>query len=277
VLADLDDTIRQLLIREVPVDLSEVDINFEAPDREWSGRLSRPSVNCFLYDVRENHEFRETDWDLDFRDGHAVRHKPPVRVDVSYHVTVWARAPEDEHQLLWRVLSAMLRHPVLPDELLQGALKDQPFPIRTQSIQPELGPKNAAELWQALENRIRPGLSYVATLALDPEVTFVSPLVLSRTARVLDGLERLPTRPAATEVIEIGGRVRDRSSTAIPDATILLQETGAAVKTDADGRFIFRRAPRGEITLVVRLPGRREIRRRVSVPAAIYPSFEVEV
>jgi len=35
-------------------------LSFEEPDREWSGRLSRPTVNCFLYDVRENHEFRRT-------------------------------------------------------------------------------------------------------------------------------------------------------------------------------------------------------------------------
>ncbi len=49
--ADLDETIRDLLIKNVPIDLTEVDISFEAPDREWSGRLSRPTVNCFLYDV----------------------------------------------------------------------------------------------------------------------------------------------------------------------------------------------------------------------------------
>src|SRR5579872_2360538 len=58
--ADLDETIRQLLIHGVPLDLSEVDVSFDAPDREWSGRLSRPTVNCFLYDVRENLEMRQT-------------------------------------------------------------------------------------------------------------------------------------------------------------------------------------------------------------------------
>ena len=57
--ADLDETIRLLLIRHVPLNLSEVDVSFDAPDREWSGRLSRPTVNCFLYDVRENEDLRE--------------------------------------------------------------------------------------------------------------------------------------------------------------------------------------------------------------------------
>ena len=61
--ADLDETIRQLLIKGIPLDLSEVDVSFEAPDREWSGRLSRPTINCFLYDVRENLDLRATDFE----------------------------------------------------------------------------------------------------------------------------------------------------------------------------------------------------------------------
>jgi hypothetical protein len=179
-LADLDETIRQLLIRDVPLDVAEVDISFDAPDREWSGRLSRPTVNCYLYDVRENHEFRETDWDVERINRAVIRHKAPLRIDVSYQVTVWARSAEDEHGLLWPVLSALLRQPTLPEDLLQGELKRQPFPIRARSAQPELGPKNAAELWQALDNRIRPGLTYVLTLALDPGVDMRSPMVFTR-------------------------------------------------------------------------------------------------
>src|SRR5919206_154962 len=120
--ADLDETIRELLIKRVPLDLSEVDVSFEAPDREWSGRLSRPTVNCYLYDVRENHEFRETDYELERRNGVALRTKAPIRIDVSYQVTVWARAAEDEHRLLWRVLGALLRAARPPEGFLQGGL-----------------------------------------------------------------------------------------------------------------------------------------------------------
>jgi hypothetical protein len=198
-LADLDETIRQILIRDVPLDLADVDISFDAPDREWSGRLSRPTVNCYLYDVRENHEFRETDWEVQRTNEGVVRHKAPLRIDVSYQVTVWARGAEDEHGLLWRVLSALLRKPILPADILQGELKDQPFPIPARSAQPELGPKNAAELWQALDNRIRPGLTYVVTLALSPDVRSASPLVFTRHARFKYDTRsvRLPTAEAA--------------------------------------------------------------------------------
>jgi hypothetical protein len=265
-LADLDETIRQLLIREVPLDLAEVDVSFDAPDREWSGRLSRPTVNCYLYDVRENHEFRETDYDVERRNGVAVRTKAPIRIDVSYQVTVWARAADDEHRLLWRALSALLRHQILPDDVLQGELRNQPFPIRARSAQPELGPKNAAELWQALDNRIRPGLTYVVTLALDLRVVFTSPLVFTRIAHL-----QFDARPYA-EAIEIGGRVRDRRhpERSAAGATVWVRESGVATTTDEDGRFKLRNVRRGPATLLVDAPGRKQVTRRVEIPAAEY-------
>jgi hypothetical protein len=51
---ELDEVLRQLLVREIPIKNGEVDIKFEQPKREWSSRLSRPTLNLFLYDVREN-------------------------------------------------------------------------------------------------------------------------------------------------------------------------------------------------------------------------------
>jgi uncharacterized protein DUF4255/carboxypeptidase family protein len=270
VLADLDETLRQLLIRDVPLDLAEVDVSFDAPDREWSGRLSRPTVNCYLYDVRENHEYRETDYELDRSNGNGVRIKGPLRIDVSYQVTVWARAADDEHRLLWRVLSALIRHPILPHDLLQGELKDQPFPIRAQGAQPELGPKNAAELWQALDNRIRPGLTYVVTLALDPQVVFTSPLVFTRVAHLLFEEQQ------DAEALEIGGWVRDRQhpDQGVVGARVRVRGSGAEATTDQDGRFMLRNVRRGTATLVVAAPGRKEVARRVDIPAAQY---EVEI
>ena len=92
--ADLDETVRQLLIREVPLDLTEVEVSFDAPDREWSGRLSRPTINCFLYDVRENEEMHEAAWDItrDATNGTVTRRQLPLWVNTTYNVTVWARA-----------------------------------------------------------------------------------------------------------------------------------------------------------------------------------------
>ena len=53
--ADLDETIKKLLDKELHDDLSDVDVSFDAPDREWSGRLLEhfrrdliPSARSFL-------------------------------------------------------------------------------------------------------------------------------------------------------------------------------------------------------------------------------------
>lgn len=273
VFADLDDTIKQLLIRHVPLDLSGVDVSFEAPDREWSGRLSRPTVNCFLYDVRENLEFRQTDWEIERHNGTATLRKGPVRIDTTYQVTVWARAPEDEHHLLWGVLSALMRHQTLPEDVLQGGLKTQSQPLHVQVAQPNQARSNPADLWQAVDNRIRPALTYVVTLALDPQVTFTSPLVFTRTARVRD-----ENSGDTAQLIEIGGRVRDKSHHAIAGARVRLRETGVEVSTDAEGRFVFPRVPQGSVTIVVGAPGRKEVDHRVTVPAPDNPTkYDVEV
>jgi hypothetical protein len=196
VFADLDETIRQLLIDYVPLDLSEVDVSFDAPDREWSGRLSRPTVNCFLYDVHQNLERREADWVVrrDEQTNTVHKRQGPLRIDATYYVTVWARMPEDEHRLLWRVLSVLARFPILPGGSLSGELQDQPYPLQARVAQPSEQRTSATDLWQALDNRVRPSLSYVITLALDPQLEFTSPIIFTRVARVrstLDGVGKL--------------------------------------------------------------------------------------
>ena len=271
--ADLDETIRSLLIREVPLDPSEIDVSFATPDREWSSRLTRPTVNCFLCDVRENVKLRSTERQVR-RDAnnHVVSSRAPVRIDATYQLTAWARAPEDEHQLLWRVLAAVIRNSMIPTELLQGTLKEQPLAIPTSAVKPEQMPANFADLWQALDNRIRPVLTYVVTLALDPEVVATSPMVLKAPVIRAYNLES-----AGDGVLSrIRGRVRDRQdrSRVMAGALVVLQETGDRTLTDEEGHFTFGGVPRGSITLVVRAAGRDEAAWPCQVPA---PAYDVEV
>src|SRR5207244_9493973 len=136
--ADLDETIRQLLIRDVPLDLSEVDISFETPDRDWSGRLSRPTINCFMYDVRENLELRATDFEQmhNNSNGTATSRRMPARIDATYQITIWARAREDEHHLLWRVLAILFRTPVLRENVLVGGLNSRQSVTHATLIRP---------------------------------------------------------------------------------------------------------------------------------------------
>jgi hypothetical protein len=270
-LADLDESIRQLLVRAVPLDPTEVDVSFDAPDREWSGRLSRPTLNCFLYDLRENHDLRHNDWELNRANGSQQKRKPPLRIDVSYQVSAWARAAEDEHQLLWRALVALVRNPILPVEVLQGGLKDQPLPLPAKVGQPEQTPRNPADLWQALDNRIRPAVAYVVTLALDPDVQIVTPLIFTSTTRI-----QHYGGDAGRERVQIAGTVRakDGAQSPVAGVTVRIKETGDTAVTDAEGRFIFSHAPRGLVTLAVRVDGRADVTKGFDVPA---PSYDVDV
>jgi len=269
VFADLDETIRQLLIKGIPLDLSEVDVSFEAPDREWSGRLSRPTINCFLYDVRENLDLRATDFEHMRNNGKGTTTSKrfPARIDATYQITIWARAPEDEHQLLWRTLVVLFRNPVLSDDMLQGNLKNQLFPTPAKVIQPNQARANPAELWQSIDNRIRPALTYTVTVPLDPDISFTDGIVFTRRMRIFGEDRETP----AAEGIQISGRVytgknKDR---AVPDAVVTLKESGATITTDADGRFAFR-VLAGKSHLSVVTPQGKQVSREIEVPAAEY-------
>ena len=60
-LADLDEALRALLKRELGRHGFEgVEIAFDAPAKDWSGKLTSPTVNLFLYDLREAAEQRRS-------------------------------------------------------------------------------------------------------------------------------------------------------------------------------------------------------------------------
>jgi hypothetical protein len=276
--ADLDETLRQLLIRQVPLDPAEVEISFDAPDRQWSGRLTRPTVNCFLYDVKENLKLRNDPWEVR-RDGTnhtGIRQRIPHRIDVTYQVTAWATAAEDEHRLLWRLLVVLTKFGTLPTDVLQGALQEQPLAIPTSVAQVEQMPANYADLWQSLDNRIRPALTYVVTVALDIDVAITTPLVLKAPAVKL--FEYEPGEQAALKdgLFPVRGRVRDRKDNLQPvaGALVVLKETGARTLTGDEGTFTIGPAPGGPITLIVLAAGHAETSWSRVVPAA---SFDLDL
>src|SRR5687768_4152326 len=114
---DVDDTLKELLVLKGPIDPSAIDIRFELPNREWAAGVSKPTINLFLYDVRENHELRSNERFLARSGAVGIETRAPVRVDLAYLITAWTTDVSDEHQLLGRVLSTLLRFPVLPADV----------------------------------------------------------------------------------------------------------------------------------------------------------------
>jgi hypothetical protein len=139
-------------------------------------------------------------------------------------------------------------------------------------VLPELIRTQPADLWQAVDNRIRPALTYVVTLAVDPNLVFVDPLVFTRVLRV-----REPFSTAVTlTTYLLSGRVRDRANPAqgIAGAAVEIEESGIELVTDEEGRFSFRRTVPGPVTLIARAPGRSEVAQKFEVPS---PSYDLEV
>lgn len=164
---DLDDTLKELLLRKVPLDPAAVDINFEMPTKDWVAAIQRPTVNLYLYDLRENLDLRSNERTLDRRGPLASEQRAPVRVDLTYLVTAWTSDIGDEHQLLGNLLGTLLRYPLLPPEVLRGAMREQPLPLRAWIAQPERTP-NAWDFWGSLDGRLKAGISYVVTAAWQP-------------------------------------------------------------------------------------------------------------
>lgn len=170
---DLDRTIQELLRRELPASLFEqVSISFAAPDNEFPPpAVTLPAVDLFLYDVRENLELRDRQWITEYKnDGTATRRRAPVRVDCSYLITAWPSGSSntpafDEHRLLSEVVIALLRHPILPEELLQGRLRGQEPPLPASSLHPGRL-QSLAEFWQALGGKPKAALNYTVTIGI---------------------------------------------------------------------------------------------------------------
>ena len=276
-IGDLNDTLKQLLIERIPLDAREVEIAFDPPNHDWTSAVSKPTINCYLYHVQENHQLRNTDWERRPGNGRAesLRKRLPYRIDLHYLITVWATAVDDEHRLLWRILAVLLRYQELPPDSLKGELAASEWPIPIQVAQPEGMLKNPSDFWSTFENFMKPAVNTMITLPLDPELVVRAPLVLTRRLQIAPTLDRPPDADAAAPGEEIsyslGGFVLAQPGDAagLPGLPVVLVERGQTQHTDAAGRFRFDRLAPGPYTLEARQDG-RTVRQAVTVPSASY-------
>jgi hypothetical protein len=264
---DLDETLKQLLIKAGNLDHGEVDIKFDSPNREWSAALSKPTVNFFLYDIRENHELRGTEWIIEKNGNNtATRRKNPFRINLSYLVTVWTNNVEDQHSLLWTVLSTLMRNPVVPQELLQGRLANQEYAIIAKTAQPDGLFNNPADFWAALDNEIKPSFNLVITLALDPGLEFTSAIARTRSLAV-----KRPDAEAET-IISISGNVylKGQPDKIITQAMVSAADASLTAMTNEQGQFTFSRIPSGKQTFQVTAPGHKAQVFTITIPGKSY-------
>lgn len=286
----LDETIKRFLIEKTPLNPAEVDISFDVPNKEWSGSISKPTINIYFYDIRENlaYSSAQSDWVLE-RDpatGRMTKNKKGTRYDLSYLITAWTINVEDEHRLLWYILSTLSRVDSLPMDILEKPLDEQPFPMHTKVAHPEGILRNVADVWTALDNQLKPVLPYVITVFLDPKVSWEVYPVRSKFIRMAPPLDTLKAQQdyllerrnspndsdGVTVFNQVGGYITDATQPGMPvRAEVILLEQGLNTRTDVAGRFTFSNiVERPRYTFIVVAPGYVTTRHEVTIPAASY-------
>jgi hypothetical protein len=264
---DVDETLRAVLVADVPIKRNEIDIAFDRPSRDWSGRLTRPTLNAFLFDIREREDLRD-DQPITTRDtnGRAVRQRPPRRIDLSYLLTAWTTEPDDEHRILGRVLASLYRTDSVPAEMLQGDLKNSAYPVLARVTRPDQLIK-PHDLWGSLDNDLHTPLVWVWTVPLDVFRPQVGPLV--RTAEIRVG----PVGgPADVVLVEVGGLVHRKGEPLAGVAGVRLSVVGTAhtAESDAAGKFSFANLPTGDYRWRIEPPGGKAREQKISVPSDAY-------
>ncbi len=268
-LLELHRSLQNLLYVRGQISPREVDIRFEAPTRERIEKLIRPTINLFLFDVQENKELRRSDFETTKQNGRAERRALPRRFDLRYMVSALTTSSEDEYLLLWRVLTTLLRHPQLPEEVLSEELRQLEPTLVTQVSQNDEG-KRISDLWSALGGPPHPALYYVVTVPVAMNLSIEAPLVLTRTTRY----SHADDKKVAPEVgVQIGGVVRTRTGEPLANVKVALEGSAALESlTNTEGRFTLRDVRPGTLRLRVTQADGSQKTITVEVPDAHSPS-----
>jgi len=253
-ISDLDETIKKLLVTKGTFEPSQIDIQFDAPDREWSASISKPTINIYLYDVRENHQLRATDWVITKdRNGNATKKKNPSRIDAAYLITVWSNDIGDEHRLLWQVMSTLFRYPEIPEDVLSGDLVGHIYPIKTSTAQPDGLFHNPSDFWTALDNKIKASINYVVTLPLDTELAFTAPLVRTK---IID-VKPTNADTATERTVQVAGMIHKagKPEESVREAMVLAKEAGMTAVINDKGYYTFPNIQPGKHTFQVVVGG----------------------
>lgn len=162
VIYEVDTALRTLIERETG--MRDVDVVFDAPTREWAGRRTVPTVDVYLYDIREDLRRRERGVLNEYNEDQTRivgRHLPPRHLKLSYLVTAWTQRPEDEHRLLSALLGAFLRYEALPSDLLSGPLAEIGLPVPLTVGLPPPEDRGFADVWSALGGELKPSIDVV--------------------------------------------------------------------------------------------------------------------
>lgn len=250
-LNELDESLKTLLVQDLPrvIERIEADgfyISFDVPNRDFRSRLTRPTLSLYLYNIQENRDLRGRVWNVTRQNGSVTTKRPPVRLDCDYMVTAWSNEVEDEHRLLTGAARVLFRNPVLPVDVLQGALRDG-IEITTEVAQPESF-KDVVDIWSVLDNDLHPSVRVTVTVPLELDVEYQSPAVSGHDV----GVDSPTWTPGPTRPMRMTGRVEQNGQ---PVAGALVRADYASATTDERGEYSLNNVTPGRQLFWVRVNG----------------------
>jgi hypothetical protein len=195
-LHELDTAVRSLVERELG-EGSDVEIDFDAPTKEWASHRNRPTIDIYLYDIRQDTS-RYQFGTIEQRDGDRLvtaRRPMPKFFRIAYLVTAWTQRAEDEHRLLSGLMSTFLMYETVPADLLSGSLSEIGFSVPLAVALPPPQDRALSDVWSALGGELKPSL----------DVSLIAPLLPERFGEVGPPVSRPPlisltdTRSGANE------------------------------------------------------------------------------
>lgn len=164
----VDASLESYFRASVPLSATDVDVSFDAPDREWSAKLTRATVNAFLWDIRRSADHSQAGISTEIRNGTRV-HQPALPVvELRYVVTAWTRDLGDERELLSGLTRSLLATTEIPREFLPDGYSRIPEPRLTMARAGE----DHMDVFKALEGKVKPGLNLVVTTDFETGVAF---------------------------------------------------------------------------------------------------------
>ena len=169
---EVDQALREMVRRAEP--MPGVDVVFDAPTKEWSARRNAPTVNVYLYDIREDLRRRQRGLLNQYDEQKVVvaRHLPPRYVKLSYLISAWTRRPEEEHEALARLLRYFFGRESVPPDLLDGPLGRLGLPVPVTIALPPPEDRSFADVWTALGGELKPSLDVVVSVPVDTGRSF---------------------------------------------------------------------------------------------------------
>jgi hypothetical protein len=164
----IDEALKTMIRTDALGDASDVEVVLDAPTKDWAARRNAPTINLYLYDIREDLRRRETGWVERVANGSVVSRRPVPRFfKLSYLVTAWTKRPEDEHRLLASLMECFLHYDAMPPHLSPPAVTESGLVVPMTVGLPPPEDRAFADVWTALGGELKPSLDVVVIAPME--------------------------------------------------------------------------------------------------------------